>query len=186
MKYPKKLPEFDLLEYFENDQRIGLLLASNAKPDNTLFNDSSRFCTNEGVNAGNLGYWVALQSIHALPKRIVLTAARKFYPPSELLKQEYHLVKLFPNLYAQYPQPGVLDSLFTAGADASIVRLDAARPRAVVPVRADLVTPGFSVFAICFEWIEDGYWYDEAKRLVPHKSIGGRIVFIPVFPAKPK
>jgi hypothetical protein len=79
----------------------------------------------------------------------------------------------------------VLDSLVTAGAGASIVRLDLAHPSALMPVGADVAAPGFSTFGVCIERVENYLSYDEARRLVPRKSIGGRVVFIPVFPATP-
>lgn len=182
LKYPKKLLASDYTEYFENGQSIGLLPATTARPGNAVLNDSCRFYTDQGLNARYLGYWVAFESIYALPKRIILTAAHTFYPASETLKQEYHLVKLYPDLHYQYPRGGTLDSLYAAGADAAIVRLDSAHPSAVVPVRADFAASGFAVFAVYIEQVSDGYNYDEAKRLVPNKSFGASIGLIPVFP----
>ncbi|HEX8328251.1 MAG TPA: hypothetical protein VF629_11970 [Hymenobacter sp.] len=187
LKYPKKLLRSDYTEYFENDKAIGLLPATTDQPGKALLNDSYRFYTDQGINARHLNYWVALESIDDLPNRISLTAAHKFYPPSEMLKQEYHLVKLYPGgPNYRYPEGGTLDSVYAAGADASIVRLDAARPGAVVPVSPGVVGPGFSLYTVYIERVEDGYMYDEAKRLVPDKSFGSSIGFLPVFPKQPK
>jgi hypothetical protein len=45
---------------------------------------------------------------------------------------------------------------------------------------------GFSRFTIYLERVEDGFMYDEAKRLVPNKAFGGNLAFIPVFPSWPR
>ena len=185
LKYPKKQLGLDFMEYFENGQSIGLLPASTDRPGKAVLNNQYRFYTNQGANSGQMGYWLAFESIDAPPTRLVLTAADPFYPASETLKEEYCLVKLYAGFKAGYPQPGVLDSLVTAGAGASIVRLDLAHPSALMPVGADVAAPGFSTFGVCVERVENYLSYDEARRLVPRKSIGGRVVFIPVFPATP-
>ncbi|WP_046245168.1 hypothetical protein [Hymenobacter terrenus] len=132
-----------------------------------------------------LKYWVALESIDDLPKRIALTAAHKFQPLNEMLKQEYHLVKLYPGLDYLHPG-GILDSAHAAGTDTSIIRLDAARPSAVVLVSPDVARPGFSLYTLYIEQVGDGYNYDEAKQLVPNKFFSPSIGFIPVFPKQAK
>ncbi|MBF9220082.1 hypothetical protein [Hymenobacter ruricola] len=186
LKYPKKLLRSDYTEYFENDKAIGLLPAATAQPDQSVLNDSYRFYTDQGINARYFGYWVALESIDDLPRRIALTAAHRFAAPDETTKEEYHLVKLYPGLEYRNPRAGALDSVYRAGADASIIRLDAARPSAVVPVSPGVAATGFSVYTVYVEQINDGYSYDEAKRLVPNKSVGSSIGFLPVFPKQPK
>lgn len=181
LPYPRKLSGRDFAEFFENNASIGLLPGSPDRPPPTV--PSKQFCyyTDQGADAHRLGYWLALDSLHALPRRLALTAAHRFPAPDETLKEEYHLVKLYPDFKGTWPlRPGTLDSL--AVGDVSITRFDRAHPGAVVPVPAALAAPGFSRFVICIEQVNDGYRYDEAKRLVPDKSFGGTLCFIPVFP----
>ncbi|OGX82313.1 hypothetical protein [Hymenobacter glacialis] len=185
LEYPKKLLESDFTEYFENGQSIGLLPASTNKPGKTVLSDQYRFYTSEGMNAMPMDYWMAFESICARPTSVALTAAHTFYPPSETLKEAYHLAKIYPVWADQHPQAGRLDSLVTAGADASIVRLDAAHSHAVLPVSAEPAPPGFSVLAIYIERVEDGYYYNEARQRVPHKTVGGSLALIPSFPSGP-
>ncbi|HEX8659576.1 MAG TPA: hypothetical protein VF690_18690 [Hymenobacter sp.] len=185
LKYPKKLLRSDYTEYFENDKSIDLLPATTDQPNKSVLTAPYRFYTNQGLDARYLGYWVAFESIDETPKRLALTAAHRFNSPSETIKEEYHLVKLYPGLvYGN--QLVVLDSVYTAGADASIVRLDATRPSGLVPVNFGVAEPGYSVYTIYIEQVSDGYNYDEAKRLVPNKSINATLGFMPVFPKQPK
>ena len=185
LPYPKKLEGRDLAEYFENGASIGLLPGSVGWPPKTVISKQFRFYANQGADARWLGYWLALDSIQALPRRLTFTAEHRFPVPDETLKEKYHLLKLYPDPKgAPWPQTGALDSL--AAYDASITRFDQAHPSAVVPVPAALAAPGFSYFVVYIERVEDVYSYDEARRLVPNKIINGTIGFIPVFPRATK
>jgi len=185
LPYPKKLGGRDYAEYFENGASIGLLPGNAGWPPKAVVNEQFQFYANQGADARWLGYWLALDSIHALPRRLAFTAEHRFPAPDEMLKEEYHLLKLYPDFKgAPYPRAGVLDSL--AATDASITRFDPAHPSAVVPVPAALATAGFSFFVVYIEQVSDGYNYDEAKHLVPNKTINSTIGFIPVFPRAAK
>lgn len=184
LPYPKKLEGRDYAEFFENGASIGLLPGSTGWPPKAVVNEQFKFYANQGADARWLGYWLALDSIQALPRRLALTAEHRFPAPDEMLKQEYHLLKLYPDFKgATWPQRGALDSL---AADATITRFDQAHPSAMVPVPAALAAPGFSFFVIYIEQVNDGYRYDEARHLVPDKTINGTIGFIPVFPGAAK
>lgn len=95
LKYPKELLRSDCTEYFESERSIGLLPASTGRPGKAMLNDHYCFYADQGINSGPSGYWLALESIDALPTRIVLTAAYPFHPASETFKEEYHLAKLY-------------------------------------------------------------------------------------------
>jgi hypothetical protein len=184
LKYPKALADHEYTEYFENGQRIGLLPATVQRPSATVLRDDYRFYTDQGLDAHLLGYWVGLRALDSPPTQLVLTAANSFYPPSRFLKEEYHFVKLYPFSENSYPLPGTLDSLAATGA--AVTRFDLAHPSAVLPVGPGIAGAGFSRFTIYLERVEDGFMYDEAKRLVPNKAFGGNLAFIPVFPSWPR
>ena len=183
LPYPKQLEGRDYAEYFEIGASIGLLPGSTGWPPKAVLKKQFRFYANQGADARWLGYWLALDSVQALPRRIALTAVRRFPIPNEIVKEEYHLVKLFPDFKfegAPWPQAGALDSL--AATDATITRFDRTHSSAVVSLPTALSVPGFSYFTLYIERVNDGYHYDEARHLVPDKSFGSTIGFIPVFP----
>jgi hypothetical protein len=184
LKYPKGLADHEYAEYFENGQGIGLLPASVRQPSGAALRNEYHFYTDQGLDGHQLGYWVAFKTLNTPPAQVALTAANAFYTPDALLKEEYHFVKLYPFAEITYPSLGTLDSL--AATDAAIARFDQAHPSAVLAVGSGIAAPGFSLFAIYLERVEDGFIYDESKRRIPHKSYGHDVVFLPVFPSWPR
>ena len=185
LKYPATESAHDYAEYFESGKSIGVLPLSGSQPTAAIRQASHRFYSNQGANSGESSFWMAFDSIYSPPAQIEFTAAHAFYPPDELLKEDYHLVKLYPAFKGTYPPPGTLDSL-AARADTTVFKFSNARRSAVLPVRAGLRTPGgAALLAVYTEWVSDGYRYDEQKHLVPYKSVGGSVQFVPLFSRQP-
>lgn len=185
LKYPAKASAHGYAEYFENGKSVGLLPISVERPPAAVLKSSRNFYSNQGANSGEGDFWMAFESIYSPPRRIEFTAAHGFSPPDDMLKEEYLLVKFYPAFMALYPQSGTLDSL-AARADTTVFRFSQARRSAVLPVGMGWEVPGgLAVLGVYTERISDGYSYDAQKRLVPDKSVGGSVKFVPLFSQPP-
>ena len=185
LKYPASKSAHDCAEYFENGQSVGVLPISVSRPPASVLKSYRQFYSNQGANSGESSFWMAFESIYTPSRQIEFTAAHGFYPPDAMLKEEYLLVKLYPAFKGAYPPSGTLDSL-AARADTTVFKFSDARRSAVLPVGAGLGAAGSLVMlAVYTEQVSDGYLYDEQKHLVPNKSVGGSIKFVPLFSQPP-
>ncbi|WP_426059516.1 hypothetical protein [Hymenobacter sp. B1770] len=178
LRYPKHDTGLDFMEYFENGAGIGLLPFNNARPDAVaLYGLQNRFYSNEGMNNGLAGYWLGLETIYSTP-----TQVQALIEPTNCSFGGYQLLKICATDEDAQHQAGKLDSL--TGEDSSIRRLDSTHWSAEVPVRplrANIATPNVSVLVLLMDRVEIISCYDENRRPVSEKSIGGSIHFFPVF-----
>ena len=186
LKYPAKASAQGYAEYFENGKSVGLLPISVERPPADVLNSARPFFSNQGANSSGGSFWMVFESIYSPPRQIDFTAAHGFSAPSDLLKEEYLLVKFYPAFLALYPHSGTLDSL-AARADTTVFRFGQARRSAVLPVGTGWEVPGgLAVLGVYTEQVSDGYSYDEQKRLVPDKQVaGGSVTFVPLFSQPP-
>ena len=185
LKYPAKASAHDLAEYFENGKSVGVLPIAVDRPPAAVLNSSRNFYSNQGANSVEGSFWMAFKSIYSPPRQIEFTAAHGFSPPSDMLKEEYLLVKFYPAFMALYPKSGTLDSL-AARADTTVFKFSQVRRSAVLPVGTGWEVPGgLAVLGVYTDQISDGYSYDEQKHLVPDKSVGGSVKFVPLFSQPP-
>ena len=185
LKYPAKESAHGYAEYFEDGKSVGLLPISVSRPPAAVLKSSRQFYSNQGANSGEGYFWMAFESIYSPPRQIEFTTAHGFFPPNDMLKEEYLLVKFYPAFMALYPQSGTLDSL-AARADTTVFKFSQARRSAVLPVGTGWeVAGGLAMLGVNTEQVSHGYSYDEQKHLVPDKSIGGSIQFVPLFSQPP-
>ena len=154
---------------------LGLLGLDTSRPPAALLDPQFRFYSNQGLNAGPQLCWLALRSIQERPVGLEVAAESRF-------RQQYYLLRTYARPEDAPRQPGRLDSLATAGPDATIIRLDSAHRRATLPVAAT-AAPGLLRLTVLTERVETGFVYDAQKRPVPDKSISGQLWQVPIFPA---
>lgn len=189
LRYPESRAGLAFLEYFEHNVSVGLLPLNAHRPDAAaLAGAAYRFYTNEGANSGELRYWLAFNALDAPPAQLRLTAAASEFrrlAPFRRGEEAYGLVRLYPSAAATPSQPGTLDSLFTAGPDPTIARLDSAHQAVLVPAGASGPAGQFAMLVLLTENVEKYFRYNEQRQLVPAKSVGGAKYFLQFFSASP-
>ncbi|UOQ52760.1 hypothetical protein [Hymenobacter cellulosivorans] len=174
-KYPKQGTGHDYMEFFENGQRVGIQEINAAQPAATFLRPDFRYYTATSANSGQLGYWLALESLYQQPgpAHLALTI-RKGYD------EEYQLVKVSAGQDTLSRRARNLDSLRVT--DSSIIRLDNQSRQATVsrPALAESAAP--AMFTLETQYMSNSYYYDEQKVRHPRlESSGGARHFIPVF-----
>ncbi|MCB2378242.1 hypothetical protein LGH70_11645 [Hymenobacter sp. BT635] len=177
LKYPKQGSPHDFMEFFENGQPVGLQELNSRQPGPEVLHPGFRFYTATSANSGQLGYWLALESLYQQPgpARLALTIPKGY-------DEEYQLLKVTAGMDTLSPRSANLDSL--RATDASIVRLDNQNRRAVVPRPALLAAPSApALFTLEIQYMSSSYYYDDQKIKHPRLEAGGGARhFIPVFP----
>lgn len=190
LHYPDSRAGLAFLEYFEHNVSIGLLPLNARRPDAAaLAGTAFRFYTNDAANAGELRYWLAFNALDTTPAQLRLTmVATEFRDTTPFRRGEeaYGLVRLYLPTAPTPSQPGTLDSLFTAGLDPAIARLDSAHQVVLVRVGATAPVNQPAMLVLLTEDIEKYFRYDEQRQLVLGKSLGGAKYFLPFFPSGPR
>lgn len=188
LRYPESRTKSAWLEYFEHDVSIGLLPLNASRPDAAaLAGAAYRYYTNEAANTSGLRYWLAFNSLDAPPAHLRLTAAAAEFrqPAARKGEEAYGLVRLYPAVAAAPRQPGTLDSLLLAGQGTGIARLDSAHQTVLLPVATGAPTGQPAMLVLLTENVEKYLRYNEQRQLVPDKSVGGALYFLPFFPSRP-
>ncbi|UOQ72008.1 hypothetical protein [Hymenobacter cellulosilyticus] len=178
-KYPKQGTGHDYMEFFENGQRVGIQEINAAQPPATVLRPDFRYYTANSANFGQLGYWLALESLYQQPgpARLALTIPKGY-------DEAYQLVKVTAGMDTLSPRSSNLDSLRIT--DAAIVRLDNQSWGAVLPRPALPESAAPALFTLETQYMSNSYYYDEQKVKHPRlESSGGARRFIPVF-ARPR
>lgn len=189
LRYPASRAQSAYLEYFEHNVSVGLLPLSAGRPDAAaLASPAYRYYTNEGANSGEMRYWLAFNSLAVPPAHLRLTAAAtEFRRPAPYRGEEaYGLVRLYAPAAPTPRQPGTLDSLFATGRYPAIARLDSTHRAVLVPVGATVPGSQPAMFVLLTENVETYFRYNEQRQLVPDKSVGGALYFLPFFPSAPR
>jgi hypothetical protein len=189
VRYPESRAKSAWLEYFEHNVSVGLLPLNASRPDAAaLAGAAYRYYTNEAANARVAGYWLAFNALDAPPAHLRLTVAADEFPqPSPGHSEEtYGLVRLYPAAAAAPRQPGTLDSLFSTGQGANIARLDKAHQAVQLPVEAAPPASQPAMLLLLAENVYKYFRYNEQRQLVPDKSVGGALYFLPFFPSRPR
>ncbi|MBC8085074.1 MAG: hypothetical protein H7Z21_17900 [Hymenobacter sp.] len=176
--YPRKAADLEFFEFFEAGKSVGLMTIDTSRPNAALLKEPYHFYSNQGMNSGEMLYWVALESIYTVPAHIRITAESRF-------RNQYYLTKLCPAYDENFSWPYKLDSLSTQ--DASIIKFDSARTSATLPVPSNQSTlnSNFVKLILLTEQVESGYHYDEQKRIVPDKGVTySSMNFLPFFPRR--
>jgi hypothetical protein len=187
LRYPESRAKSAYLEYFEHNVSVGLLPLSAKRPDAAaLASPAYRYYTNEGASSGELRYWLAFNSLEAPPAHLRLTvSADEFRQPARRGEEAYGLVRLYPSVAAAPHQPGTLDSLFVTGRVPDIARLDSAHQMVLLPAQATAPGSQPAMLVLLTENVETYFRYNEQRQLVPDKSVGGALYFLPFFPSAP-
>ncbi|PJJ48004.1 hypothetical protein [Hymenobacter chitinivorans] len=175
LKYPKQGTGHDYMEFFENGQRVGVQELNGTPPPAAAVQPDFRFYSASSANSGQLGYWLALESLYQQPGAARLAL---FIPKG--YDEEYQLVRITAGQDTLGSHLPNLDSLRVI--DASIIRLDNQNRRAVVPRPALPVSAAPALFTLETQYMSNSYYYDEQKVRHPRlESGGGARRFIPVF-----
>lgn len=190
LRYPKSRAGLAYLEYFEQNVSIGLLPLNAHRPDAaTLAGPPYHYYTNSAANASELRYWLAFNALDTPPAQLRLTAVAtelRGSVPFRRGQEAYGLVRLYPPTVATPKQPGTLDSLFTAGCDPAIVRLDSTHRSALLPATPTAPAGQPAMLVLLTENVEKYLRYNEQRQLVPDKALGGARYFLPFFPSEPR